>query len=100
MTTISNLINLFLSGAEEGVTGTKSIPGNLKIRGNKLIHYHTVISERKDPDTFIVNLSQYSIQTGRVQKQLKEALHGKQYIIVKKVPRDYDGTLQSFVKGT
>ena len=98
--TIRNLINLFLSGAEEGATGTKSSPGNLTIRENKLIHYCTVIAERLDSETYIVNLSQYSIQTGSVQKQLKDALQGKQYITVKKVPRDYSGSLQSFIKGT
>ena len=46
--TIMNLIDLFLSGSKEGSTGTKSMPGNLKIRGDKLFHYDTVIAERTD----------------------------------------------------
>lgn len=96
--TIKNLIELFLSGSKEGSTGTKSMLGNLKIRGDKLFHYDTVIAERTDSGSFIINLSQYSIQTGNVQKQLKQALLGQEYVIVKKVPRDYSGSLDFFPK--
>ena len=96
--TIANLIELFLSGAEEGATGTKSIPGNLKIHGKQLFHYDTVIAEYTDSGSLIVNLTQYSIQTGNVQKQLKAALSEINYTVVKKVPRDYAGSLVLFVK--
>ncbi len=47
-------------------------------------------------NSFIVNLSQYSIQTGRVQKMLKETLKGQSYYTVLKVPRDYTGSLSDF----
>ena len=46
----------------------------------------------------IVNLSQYSIQTGNVQKKLKEALADQNYIIVKRVPKDYYGDLSVYIK--
>jgi hypothetical protein len=95
--TIKNLIELFLDGEENGYTGTKSSPGNLKIVKDKLFHYDTVIAERAN-DTIYVNLSQYSIQTGNVQKQLKAALVGKEFIAVKKVPRDYKGSLVAYEK--
>ena len=95
--TIRMLIDSFLDGATEGVTGTKSNPGNLRIINNQLIHYQTPIAERIDNYRIIVNLSQYSIQTGNVQKQLKQALDEKPYIAVKKVPRDYKGSLKDFI---
>ena len=93
--TIRKLIDLFLDGAENGHTGTKSTPGNLRIVKDKLFHYDTVIAERVN-GTYYVNLSQYSIQTGNVQKQLKEALMGEKYTVVKKVPRDYKGSLVDY----
>lgn len=96
--TIKNLIELFLSGSKEGSTCAKSMPGNLKIRGDKLFHYDTVIAERTDSGSFIINLSQHSIRTGNVQKQLKQALLGQEYVIVKKVPRNYSGSLKFFSK--
>ena len=92
---IRNVIDLFLDGAENGHTGTKSCPGNLKIVKDKLFHYDTVIAERVN-ETIYVNLSQYSIQTGNVQKQLKEALNDTKYAAVKKVPRDYKGSLVDY----
>ena len=95
---IKDLIDSFIAGAETGHTGSRSCPGNLKISENKLIHYNTVIAERVDSQLY-VNLSQYSVQTGYVQKQLKEALSGKDYIVVKKVNRDYNGSLKAFEEG-
>lgn len=77
--TIKQVIELFLGGAEEGYTGSKSNPGNLKIKGDKLFHYSTVIAQRDSAKNYYVNLSQYSIQTGNVQKQLKTALEGQDY---------------------
>ena len=90
-----SLIDLFISGETSGRAGTKSAPGNLYIQQEQLIHYNTPIMERYK-DTYIVNLSQYSIQTGRVQKMLKETLGGTQYYWVLRVPRDYKGSLSEF----
>lgn len=89
------LIDMFISGETTGRAGTKTNPGNLAIQNNQLIHYSTPIMERSN-NGFIVNLSQYSIQTGRVQKMLKESLKGVHYYWVLKVPRDYKGSLQDF----
>ena len=96
--TIKQVIELFLGGAEEGYTGSKSNPGNLKIKGDKLFHYSTVIAQRDSAKNYYVNLSQYSIQTGNVQKQLKTALEGQDSVSVKRVPRDYEGSLADYEK--
>lgn len=43
--TQEQLIDEFLNGATEGVCGGS---GNLKIKGDKLVHYQTAIAERYD----------------------------------------------------
>lgn len=90
--TFKKLISMFLDGAIEGVAGTKNNPGNLKIKGQQLLHYNTVILEKRESE-LIVNLTRYSIQTGRLQKQIKEELEKKDYVIVTGIPRDYAGSL-------
>lgn len=90
-----NILDSFLEGETTGRAGTKTSPGNLYINGDQLFHYSTPILERIS-DGLIVNLSQYSIQTGRVQKMIKETLKGKPYFWVLKVPRDYKGSLADF----
>ena len=89
------ILDSFLNGETSGRAGTKTAPGNLSIQGNQLFHYTTPIMERYN-DSFIVNLSQYSIQTGRVQKMIKETLKGQSYYSVLKVTRDYTGSLSDF----
>ncbi|WP_029071021.1 hypothetical protein [Kandleria vitulina] len=93
--TIEQLIESFMDGDTNGITGTKSSPGDLKIIGDQLIHYMTPILERYNTDSYIFNMTQYSIQTGRVQKIIKAKI--KDYIIVKKIPRDYKGKLSDYV---
>lgn len=90
-----DIIEMFLKGETTGRAGSRSNPGNLSINGNQLIHYTTPIMERIDGE-IIVNLSQYSIQTGRLQKQIKSVLEGEKYKTVIRVPRDYKGTLGDF----
>lgn len=90
-----NIIDLFLAGETSGRAGSKSSPGNLGIQGNQLFHYNTPIMERCGEE-MIVNLSQYSIQTGRVQKMIKETLGEQYYKVVRRVPRDYKGSLSDF----
>ena len=90
-----SILDSFINGETSGRAGTKTSPGNLSIRGDQLFHYTTPIMERYK-ESFIVNLSQYSIQTGRVQKKIKETLKGKPYYSVLKVPRDYTGSLSDF----
>lgn len=64
------LIELFRDGASIGVsTGG----GNLKIYGDKLIHFDTVIAERYK-GKFILNNSRYSLVTGTLQKKIKQII--------------------------
>ncbi|HBL81975.1 MAG TPA: hypothetical protein DD391_05150 [Clostridiales bacterium] len=71
--TFQQLIDSFLSGETEGVSGSQSNPGTLKISGNQLIHYSTPIAERYN-DKIIFNVSRYSLQTGQLQKELKASI--------------------------
>lgn len=95
--TFTDIITMFLEGAESGRAGSRTNPGNLSIRGNQLFHYTTPIMERTENE-YIINLTRYSIQTGRLQKQLKEILADVSYTTVLKVPRDYEGSLSDFLK--
>lgn len=89
------LLDSFINGAICGRAGTKTSPGNLSIRGDQLIHYATPILERYK-GSFIVNYTRYSIQTGRVQKMIKETLKGRPFYYVQNVPADYNGSLTDF----
>lgn len=91
------LINVFIEGAKEGVAGTAKRPGNLKIEGNQLIHYNTPILERYG-NKFILNITRYSLQTGQVQKKVKETIPEENLIYVKSVEKGPQTTLKSFIK--
>lgn len=95
--TIQQLIEQFIDGRDEGITGTRSNPGNLKIVNGQLIHYQTPIAERIG-ERFLINLTRYSIQTGTVQKKLKEMLSLDRYDIIMRVPREYKGRLEDLKK--
>jgi hypothetical protein len=58
------LVGELLAGETEGICGGN---GNLKIVGNQLIHYQTVIAE-KYTNGVILNHTRYSIVTGRIKK--------------------------------
>ena len=75
--------------------GSKNNPGNLKIAGDRLIHYDTTIMERTS-NGFILNLTHYSIQTGRLQKMIKGTVPESDYVAVYRVPRDYKGSMIEF----
>ena len=98
--TMRQLMDLFFEGAEEGWNGSKTSPGSLRIKKNYLIHYSTTIAERREGKSIIINLTRYSLQTGKVQKMLKEAIGGREYIVVKKVPKDYCGSLEPYINRT
>lgn len=68
--TIQQLIDEFISGKDEGITGTKTNPGNLKIVNGQLIHYQTPIAERVG-DRFLINLTRYSIQNRNSAEKTK-----------------------------
>ena len=92
----SDIVDGFFNGETDLRSGTKTVPGNLYVIGNQLIHYSTPIAERYD-STYIVNLTQYSIQTGRVQKMIKEKLMSVAYKTAKRVPRNYKGSLVDYI---
>lgn len=96
MATFKDVAEQFLNGAVEG---SSSGQGNLKIKGDVLVHYHTPILERCG-DKYILNVARYSLVTGRLQKQLKEMIPEDQLVIVKRVPEGYRGSLKDFVEGT
>lgn len=88
-----DLVNEFVDGATEGVC---SWGQNLVIKGDKLIHYSTVIAER-DNGKVLLNVTRYSLETGRVQKKVKLAVPEENLVIVKRVPVDYMGSLKRYV---
>lgn len=89
------VIELFINGEREGSSAGQ---GNLRISGDKLIHYFTPILERYS-DKYILNYSRYSIVTGRLQKQIKELIPEENIIQITKVPEGYKGSLRDFLKG-
>ncbi len=96
MATFKDVTEQFLNGAVEG---SSSGQGNLKIKGDVLVHYYTPILERYG-DKYILNMARYSLVTGRLQKQLKEMISEDQLVIVKRVPEGYKGSLIDFIEGT
>lgn len=91
------LIEKFINGEEEGYTGTDLNPGTLKIIRDQLIHYDTVILERYN-DVFILNTTRYSLQTGKVQKKIKERIDEFNRLHVEQVPINTTQSLQTFLK--
>lgn len=88
------LIEMFKDGVTTGVsTGGM----NLKICGDKLIHFDTVIAERYK-EKFILNNSRYSLVTGTLQKKIKKIIGEENLIMVTKIERDYNGSLVPFIK--
>lgn len=94
MATFKDVIGLYFQGA---AAGQSSGQGNLKIKGNVLIHYFTPIMERSG-DKYILNMTRYSIVTGRLQKQLKEMVPEEQLLIVTGVSEGYKGSLRDYIK--
>lgn len=91
--TQEQLVVEFINGAVEGVSGGG---GNLKIKQNKLIHYQTSIAQR-EPDKIILNMTRYSLVTGRIQKMVREKTKSEELAIVYKVPEGYCGDLKEFI---
>lgn len=95
--TFENVIMNFLEGVPETEDGAISTTKTLRIQGNQLIHYWTPIAERID-GKIIVNITRYSLATGKVQKQLKELIPAERYTTVKGVREGYKGSLRDFIK--
>ena len=92
--TQKQLIHEFLTGATEGVSNGGQ---NLRIKQDKLIHFNTAIAERYG-DKYILNVSRYSIVTGRLQKLIRESVDDKHLLIAKRVLKDYQGTLIDYTE--
>ena len=87
--TFKELVGEFISGASSGMSGGQA---NLKISESKLIHYETIIAERYN-DKFIVNVTYYSIETGRLQKIILDLIPGNLLVKVKGIPQGYMDSL-------
>ena len=94
--TFENVINNFISGMADTEDGAISTTKTLKIQGDQLIHYWTPIAERRD-GKIIVNISRYSLATGKLQKQLRELVPEEKYVTVKGVREGYKGSLADFL---
>lgn len=86
------LIDEFLNGATGGVCGGS---GNLKIKGDKLVHYQTAIAERYG-EKIIINVTRYSLVTGRLQKMLNQKVAEEKQIIARRVKEGHSGMLVDF----
>lgn len=60
------VIDAFFNGEKEGISG------NLRIDEQNLVHYQTAIAEMLPDNTIVLNVTRYSIVTGRIQKQIQE----------------------------
>ncbi len=94
--TFERLINSFIGGMPDTDQNAVSTTGTLRIRGEQLIHYQTPIAERWH-DKVIVNISRYSLATGKLQKQLRELIPENKYITVKGIREGYKGSLSDFL---
>ena len=95
--TFQHVIDMFIDGSKEGCSGTKESHGNLKIKGDQLIHYSTPIAERFE-NKYILNTTRYSMQTGQVQKKIKASIPDEKRIDVKRVPSDTQLSLSSYIE--
>ena len=94
--TFEQLIKSFMDGMKDTDDAAKSTTGTLKIQGNQLIHYWTPIAERTE-EKIIVNVTRYSLATGKLQKQLKELVSEDKYVTVRGVREGYKGSLLAFL---
>jgi len=96
--TCEKVVENFISGLQEGDNGSVSSTKTVRIKGNQLIHYSTPIIERTG-NSFILNISRYSLATGQLQKRIKTMLP-EGYQTVKRVPQDYPGSLVDYLESS
>lgn len=96
MISFKDVINDYMNSAIEGQS---SGPGNLKIKGNKLVHHQTPICEKFN-GIYILNNTRYSLTTGRLQKQLRNMLPKEKVKIVLGVNQGYEGSLADYLEET
>ena len=84
------VIMAYFDGTKEGISG------NLRIDNNMLIHYQTAIAEINEEKEITLNITRYSIVTGRIQKQIQEIAAEKGYKIttVRRIEEGYKNSLK------
>jgi len=92
--TYREVVDEFLKGSSSSISNTSK---NLKIADNRLIHFNTVIAERQK-NKILLNVSRYSILTGKLQKLLSNLIPFSKRIEIHNVPGNYSGTLTKFLK--
>lgn len=88
------VVQSFIEGVVEGQSAGQ---GNLRIKGDVLIHYSTPILERNG-ESYVLNFTRYSIVTGRLQKQIQEMISEDKITEVFRVPEGYKESLKDFIK--
>ena len=71
-----SVINAFVCGK-----CAKSSNGNLKSFGNRLVSYYTTIAQRLDNGTIVLNRSNYSVSTSKLQTWTKRAFDGHRNVV-------------------
>lgn len=94
--TYKDMVELFLDGATEGLSGGTSHNRNLKIKGDLLIHYDTTIAEKAD-SKIIINDTHYSLQSSKLQKILRETVPNGKQVLLKDVEKGYGGKLSILI---
>ena len=79
--TFEQLILGYIDGKKIQMKILSSTTGTLRIKGEQLVHYWTPIAERWN-GKIIVNVSRYSLATGKLQKQLRELIPEHKYVTV------------------
>ena len=92
--TQEQVIEKFIAGDVEAVCGGGH---NLRIQQDKLIHYQTPIAERYG-DKIIINVTRYSLVTGRLQKMLVEKIPEEKQVIVRRVAEGAKGSLKDYIE--
>ena len=94
--TYKDLVEMFIEGATEGLSGGTSHNRNLRIQGKLLIHYDTTIAERMD-SKIIINDTRYSLQSSKLQKILRETVSKDKQVILKGIDKGYGGKLSVLI---
>lgn len=71
-----SVINAFVCGKS-----AKSSNGNLKSFGNRLVSYYTIIAQRLDNGTIVLNRTKYSVSTSKLQTWTKRAFDGHRNVV-------------------
>lgn len=90
------VIKAFMGGADESHEHSISSTKTLKIVGDKLINYQTVILQRYN-EKYLFNYTRYSLPTGMLQKQILSLIPEDIIIRVYNVPINYSGSLSSYI---